>query len=379
MDYLPYHIFFLLVFILIVLLITIINLFSLKSLNDFPEIDNYPKVSVLIPARNEEDSIEKCVCSLLEQDYPDFEVIVFNDNSSDKTGIILENIKKKYEDIIIIDGGEKPIDWSGKHWACHQLAGLAKGEYYLFTDADTYHKKKSLMKAVNCIKYKNLDLLTVIPKQLVKSWSEQLIVPIMSWSILSFLPILLAEKAKTRRLQITMGQFMLFRGSTYHKIGGHEAIKTEILDDMPLGRLIKSSGYKWGIADGTDNLECHMYKNFNEVYNGFTRNLFCAFNYNIPLFLWVWFVLALVVIQPIIIIILFFLNIEIPRTFVLQSILTIFLAFFIWAISICKFKYPKHLILVYPISMVLIFIIAIRSIYQTLTRRIEWKGRKIKR
>lgn len=379
MDYLPYHIFFLLVFILIVFLITLINLFSLKGLNDFPGIDDYPKVSVLIPARNEEDSIEKCVYSLLQQDYPDFEVIAYNDNSTDNTRTILEQVKEKNEKVIIINGSEKPSDWSGKHWACHQLSQLAKGDLYLFTDADTYHKKNTLKKAVDCLIYKKIDLLTVIPRQKVKTWSEKLIIPIMIWSILSFLPIKLAEITRTRRLQITMGQYMLFRASSYKKIGGHEAIKSEILDDMPLGRLIKSSGYKWGIANGTHNIETRMYRNFNEVYNGFTRNLFCVFNYNIPLFLWVWFVLALVAVQPILIISLHFMNVEMPRTFLVQSLVTLFIAFLIWSISIFKFKYPKYLILFYPISMVLIFLIAIRSIYQTLTGKINWKGRIMER
>lgn len=379
MDYLPYHIFFLLIFILIVLLITIINLLSLKDLNDFPGIDDYPKVSVLIPARNEEHSIGKCVRSLLQQNYPDFEVIVYNDNSIDNTRMLLEDVKEKNEKLIVINGNEKPSDWSGKHWACHQLSQLANGALYLFTDADTYHKKNTLRKAVDCLNYKKLDLLTVIPRQIVKTWSEKLIIPIMIWSILSFLPIKLAEKTRTRRLQITMGQYMLFRASIYQKIGGHEAIKTEILDDMPLGRLIKSSGNKWGIANGTNNIETRMYRNFNEVYNGFTRNLFCVFNYNIPLFLWIWFVLALVAVQPIIIIGLYFLNINIPKTYLLQSVLTLLVAFLIWSISIFKFKYPKYLILVYPISMVLIFIIAIRSIYQTLTGKINWKGRIIEK
>ena len=379
MDYLPYHIFFLLLFILVILFITIINLFSLKSLNDFPESRDYPKVSVLIPARNEEHSIEKCLHSLLNQDYPDFEVIAYNDNSTDNTRVIIENIKEKNKKLIIINGNEKPSDWSGKHWACHQLSQLAKGEFYLFTDADTYHKKNTLRKAVDCLIYKKLDLLTVIPRQKVKTWSEKLVIPIMIWSILSFLPIKLAEKTRTRRLQITLGQYMLFRASTYQKIGGHIAIKSEILDDMPLGRLIKSSGHKWGIANGTNNIETRMYRNFNEVYNGFTRNLFCVFNYNIPLFLWVWFVLALVAVQPIIIVVLYFLNFEMPKSFLLQSILTLFVAFFIWSISIFKFKYPKYLILAYPISMVLIFIIAIRSIYQTLTGKINWKGRIIEK
>ncbi|TFF99096.1 MAG: glycosyltransferase [Promethearchaeota archaeon] len=379
MDYFTFHVLALLIFDLIILLISLINLFTLKRINNFPEIKEYPKVSILVPARNEEDSIEKCIISLLNQNYPSFEVIVLNDNSADRTGMILESIKKKYENLIIINGNEKPKEWIGKNWACHQLSQKAEGELYLFTDADTYHKENSLVNAVNCFMYKKLDLLTVIPKQIVKSWSEQFIIPIMHWSILSFLPIKLAEKVKSPKLQITIGQYMLFRGSKYQKMGGHETIKTEIIDDMPLGRLTKSLGYKWGIADGSDNIECRMYKNFKEVYNGFTRTLFCVFNYNIPIFLWVWFFLALVAIQPIVIIFLFLLNIEIPRLILIFSILTLFLSFLLWAISIIRFKYPKYLILIYPITMLMILIIAIRSMYQTLTGKIKWKGRSIEK
>jgi len=379
MDYYTFHVLAVLIFDLIILLLLLINLFTLKRINNFPDIKEYPKVSILVPARNEEDLIEKCLISLLNQNYPSFEVIVLNDNSTDRTGMILESIKKKYENLIIINGKEKPKEWVGKNWACHQLTQKAEGELYLFTDADTYHKEKTLVNAVNCFMYKELDLLTVIPKQIVKTWSEQFIIPIMHWSILCFLPIKLSEKLKTRKLQMTIGQYMLFRGSSYQKMGGHEAIKTEIIDDMPLGRLTKSLGYKWGIADGSDYIECRMYKNFKELYNGFSRTLFCVFNYNIPLFLWVWFFLALVAIQPIVIIFLFLLNIEIPRLILIYSILTLVVSYLLWAISIIRFKYPKYLILIYPISMIMILIIAIRSMYQTLTGKIKWKGRIIEK
>ena len=379
MSYFTIHSIIVLVFTLVILIIELYNLKSLKRLNKFAEPSVNPKISVLIPARNEENNIRSCVESILNQDYQNIEVIVLNDNSEDKTREILLDMSAKSEKLRFFDGDSKPVEWSGKHWACHQLSKKASGELFLFIDTDTIHKPDTLKKAVSALYTENTDLLSVIPKQIVGTWSEKLVIPIMPWSISSFIPIGIAHKSKSPSLSLTVGQFMLFRRNAYEQSGGHESIKTEILDDIPIGRLIKKSGFKWKIVDGTKNSSCRMYNNFKEVYNGFSRNLFCAFNYNIPVFLWVWIWLTAVFFQPIITISLFIFRIPIPTEALLINFLILILTIIQWSIAIVRFKFPIYLIFLYTFSIILVDIIAIRSMYQTLTGKVQWKGRKIER
>ncbi len=368
-----------LIFTIIIFIIELYNLKSLKRLKKFSNPLNNPKVSVLIPARNEEKNIKICVESILKQDYQNFEVIVLNDNSEDKTRDIVLEMCSEYDKLRFFDGDPKPSEWTGKHWACHQLSKKASGELFLFIDADTVHKQDTLNKTISALYAENSDLLSAIPKQIVKTWSEKLILPIMPWSISSFIPIGIANKSKSPSLSLTVGQFMLFRRNAYEQVGGHESIKTEILDDIPLGKLIKKSGFKWNIVDATKNSSCRMYNSFKDVFNSFSRNLFCAFNYNIPLFLWVWIWLTAVFIQPIITIILFLCGIPISTDAILINILVLILTFIQWSIAIIRFKFPVYLIFLYPLSVILVDIIAIRSMYQTLTGKVKWKGRTIEK
>jgi len=136
-------------FILALLIIAVANMCTLRNLNNYKNAAKYPRISALVPARNEEDSIGACVRSLLAQDYPDFQVIVLDDNSTDRTPEILGSLAQENTGLKIIKGNPLPSGWLGKHWACHQLSQIAGGEMLLFTDADTVHKPHMLRQAVS--------------------------------------------------------------------------------------------------------------------------------------------------------------------------------------------------------------------------------------
>lgn len=242
--------------------------------------DKLPFVSVLIPARNEERSIRKCVESILAQDYPRFEVIVLNDNSEDATHDILKELEGKHERLRVINGKELPEGWTGKNYACHQLYKESKGEYILFTDADTVHFEGGLRKAVTRAISRGADLYSLIPEMTLETYSEKIYMPGIHFTSFTLLPYYLAETLKSPAFAMAAGPFMLFRRDAYRNTGGHEALKDKLVEDVGLAKLIKKHGYKVIVNKGLDVLSCRMYHNFREIWEGFSKNIFPGMNYN---------------------------------------------------------------------------------------------------
>ena len=161
-----------------------------------------------------------CVRGLFAQDYPDFEVIVLDDESTDGTGEILARLAAEDARLRVIHGQPLPAGWLGKNWACQQLSQAAGGDYLLFTDADTRHDPLMLRDAIAAAQATNADLLSGMPHQEVKTWSEQLLVPILAWSFMAFIPIALAERVRAAFLSVSIGQFLLFRRSALRRDQG---------------------------------------------------------------------------------------------------------------------------------------------------------------
>jgi chlorobactene glucosyltransferase len=363
----------------IILIILLSNLRILPKLGDYPEPADWPYVSVLVPARNEELNIEACVRSLLVQQYPNFEVIVLDDNSTDNTWQILEALAAKDNRLKTLKGKALPADWLGKHWACHQLAKVATGELLLFTDADTRHHPSALQDSVAALEAEKADLLTAMPYEEVESWAERLVVPLIPWSIISFVPLALAYRLPYSILSAAIGQFMLFRCSAYEQIGGYRAVRQHIVDDLALGRQIKAHSLRWRLLDGGPRVRCRMYRNFRQVYQGLSKNLYAAFEYKTPFFLFVWLWLGYVFWTPLFMLGLGLAGVQLPpSTLVLASIAAI-MALLWWGITHRRFRFPRYLTFLYPITIILSVMIATNSILLTLTNRSTWKGRVLVR
>ena len=215
----------------------------------------FPRVSILLPARNEELNIESCVRSLVAQEYHDFQVVILDDESCDHTWKFMVDLASEDDRICIIKGKPLPEGWIGKNWACHQLSQVADGELLLFTDADTRHHPTSLRVAVSSMMDEDADLISAIPHEEVISWAERLTIPVIFFCMMCFVPLGLAYRLKSPILSATIGQFMMFRKIAYEKIGGHAAIKQNAVDDISLGRNIKSHGLRWHLYDGGDRIQ----------------------------------------------------------------------------------------------------------------------------
>lgn len=259
--------------------ILLLNWVDVKLLfRDAPR--SLPFVSILIPARNEERSIEACVRSLCAQSYPKFEVIVLNDHSVDQTGAILSRLQSEFQTLRVISGDALPQGWVGKCWACHQLSKVAMGELLLFTDADTVHAPDALVRAVASLEKTRADMLSLVPHQILGTFWENIIVPLVHFLIMCFLPMRMIWKSKNGAFSFANGQFILFRRAMYERIGGHEAVKSNIVEDVWLVKAVKRAGGTPMVMNGVDAVRCRMYDGLGEAFRGFSKNLFAGLGYN---------------------------------------------------------------------------------------------------
>jgi chlorobactene glucosyltransferase len=256
-------------------------------------VTRWPRVSVLVPARNEALNIGACVRSLLAQDYPAFRVHVLDDHSSDETPVIVRSLGLDEVNGGLLRGADLPPGWVGKNWACHQLAQVADGEYLLFTDADTVHEPGALRALVGLALERNAALVSAWPGQLMETPGEKLVVSLLPFVGALFYPhfwLSVLERhrflrawvpAKLRRaMGAANGQVILFERGVYETVGGHEALRSHLVEDVALGRAVAARMNEglWLVnCDGTGLIRCRMYRDFGQVWEGFTKNVRAAF------------------------------------------------------------------------------------------------------
>jgi chlorobactene glucosyltransferase len=356
----------------VLLCIALSNWLALRRLESYARGGTGPRVSILLPARNEAANIAACARSLLAQDYPDFELLVLDDNSTDGTGDIARELAARDNRLRVLEGRPLPEGWLGKHWACHQLTQAARGDLWLFTDADTVHHPRALREAVAALQTENADLVTGLPRQEMLSWGERLIVSILPWSIFCFYPLAVAERLRWPPLVMAVGQFMLFRREAYQKIGGHESVRAHVADDIALAQRLVARGGRWRFLDAANRVSCRMYRNFGQAYEGFSKNLFAAFGYNAPLFAAIWLWLALVFLAPPLLLALWPLGIIASPALPLAAI---GLALALWGLCIWRLRLPIQLFIAYPLAVTLAVLIAARSLVLSRAGKAVWKGR----
>jgi chlorobactene glucosyltransferase len=362
----------------VLLIILLSNIYLLHHVNRQNEFINYPFISILVPARNEEECISTCIHSLLAQDYPDFEVIVLDDQSSDRTGVILQGISIDNPRLRILTGAPPPQGFTGKNWACAQLVEHARGDLLLFTDADTEFRPQALREIVNAMQGEHADLVTGYPRQIMESWGERLLVPFFLWAGLCIVPLWLAYRIRLPGLSIAVGQMMLFRREAYHKIGGHAALGTLIVEDLALARNIKKAGLRWRVVNITDLISCRMYLGSQRAFEGFAKNLFATFDFRVGEFLFVYLWLGALFLAPLMILVAKIFGLA-PAASYIELAICIGLSVLIWFISYWELRLPLLLSLIYPITMIANEITAFQSLLLSITGRFSWKGRQLPR
>ena len=369
----------------ILLIQFVLNVLLLPRLRPEVAPGAMPRVSVLLPARNEAPRIKSCLESLLQQNYPALEIIVLDDESQDATAEIVRALgfsAGPESNRRLILGTSLPPGWTGKSWACHQLAELARGEYLLFTDADTIHQPEAVSSAIAAALRFRSDLLTLWPFQVTVTFAEKLVIPLMFVVAGSYLPhwlLVWAQRAPwlaralgskfLGRCGAATGQFLLFQRESYFNMGGHGVVGGHLVEDISLAREIAKripDGWRLVTCDGTRLVSCRMYSSLGQIWEGFTKNLWPVFDGD-----WLGFWLAIVC--QFLVCVLPFLIIACLRRPELYLATGVILCLRIAAA--CRFKTSWLSVCFHPIAYSLALLIAINSFCQAKGQGIVWKNR----
>lgn len=256
-----------------------------------------PLLSVCIPARNEELAIETVVRTTCRQDDPRFEVLVLDDRSTDHTPNLLRTLENEYKGKLrVIQGKPLPEGWLGKPWACRQLSEEANGSLLLFLDADTSLRPGSLKRIRAGLSQDTIDMLTVWPEQILVTFWEQTVLPLVYYALVTLLPASYGRRpprwipAPLRNrtnhwFAVACGQCIAISKSQYEQFGGHNAVRDQVVEDVSLAKAARKSGLRIGMFNGIGTVRCRMYRSAEELINGLRKNFLAGFYGSIPLFL----------------------------------------------------------------------------------------------
>jgi len=249
----------------------------LKTFHESPFLDKFekkehekPKVSIILPARNEEKFIEKCLDSLIKQDYDNYEIVTINDSSNDATGDIIKKYSEKFPKVVFVDAKPKPDGWIGKNWACIEGYKKASGDLLLFTDADTVHTSSVISLAVSHLLSLELDVLTVIPRMLCLDKITKITLPMISTFLHTRFSALRVNDT-SKNTGYFFGSFFIIKKSTYDSVGTHESVKGELVEDGALGRKVKESNFKMRMVRGEHLVDAVWARDIHTLWNALKR------------------------------------------------------------------------------------------------------------
>jgi chlorobactene glucosyltransferase len=343
-----------------------------------PDLTRAPKasgvpVSVIIPARNEADSIETVVRSILATTYDELELLVVDDRSSDDTPAIVERLAASDSRLRLIHGAELPAGWYGKPWACVQGYREARGDILLFTDADTRHAPELLAHAVGGLEQSGAGLLTVSPRQLCLTFWERLVMP-QIWLLLGlrYHPRRVNRSTRPRDV-IANGQFILVRRDAYERAGTHEAVRGEVAEDLALAQAFVARGERLHFAFAETLMETRMYQGLAHLVEGWSKNVYLGGRRSFPeeplLRALVPVMLAAAMLFWLLPPVAALGGVMLPAALTAWALSALF-----WVLISFGMGIPPAYGLGYPLGAAVTLYIAMRSTWRG-ARRVEWRGR----
>ena len=333
-----------------------------------------PRISVCVPARNEERGIQACLQSLLNQDYPDFEVIAIDDHSSDRTVNIMRDLEKENSHLKVLQGEDLPKDWLGKPFALNQAFKISRGEYLLFTDADPVFERHALNTAVNTMRERELDVLTLMPQAKFGSFWERAVQPVI-FGFIASLTRFKNVNDPDHKSSMGFGAFLMFRRCAYEKIGGHEAGKADVLEDVLIAKRAKTAGLKLLVADAKQLFSIRMYFGLKEIWTGWRKNMFFAMKRSVLRAIWYVFMVLGFLLTPYIVLTM---NIFLQTGWLwigmaLAGVVMVTAA----AYKTCdEMGLHRNTAALFPIGAIVMAAIMLNSMLHTLIRKkTEWRGR----
>jgi chlorobactene glucosyltransferase len=341
-----------------------------------------PLVTVVIPARNEARNIALCMQSVLRSHYPSVEVVVVDDRSSDGTGIIAREVSRNDKRARVIDAPPLPDGWLGKQWACSQGAAIARGELLCFTDADTTHGSELLTRSVALLRNHHLDFVTVAGRQRLVGFWERVVQP----HIFTMLALSYGGPAEVNRSprtvdKIANGQFMLFTRAAYDEVGGHEAVRGRVAEDLALAQLLFERGKRTMVALGLQQLSTRMYGSLGEIVRGWMKNIYAGAldaapfgavgRALLPLAL---LATPCAMLAPVVVLVLAALGVASSGALVWAAVCTVILLLW-WALSyVMAARISPMYAFTFPLGAAVVIYIVLRAVSRG--TRVEWKGRE---
>jgi glycosyltransferase involved in cell wall biosynthesis len=365
-------------------------IFLIKSMVDSfrftPYLDKFentsktnPKVSVILPARNEEEFISKCLDSLIDQDYKNYEIIVIDDSSEDNTQKIIYKYAEKYSKVIPIIARPKPDGWMGKNWACMEGYNKARGEILLFTDADTRHSQNVISLSVGHLTSFNLDALSAIPKMITFDFWTKVTLPMISTFLHSRFSALNVNNP-AKKTGYFFGSFFILKKKTYENVGMHEGVKHEIIEDGALGKKVKEAGHKMKMVRGDHLIDAVWARDKSTLWNALKRLMIPLYLQSGKIAIGIFFAVAFLLFVPFPI---FVVSLSIPIESVSSKILCISAAVassLIYVGAIIETKIGLHLRLIHalfaPLGSLVVVLGFLSGLLQAKrSESVMWRGR----
>ena len=356
--------------------LSLFNIYYFKKATKAPQITNGPKVSVLIPCRNELENIAICIDSLLNQTYSNYEIIVLDDNSTDGTSELLQQYKSNPL-VTIVQGRPLAEGWYGKPFAMKQLVEYATGEYIIFTDADTRHESHSLSYAMTNMLHYNADLLSVYTYHEMNTFGEKVIVPSVYIMMALVLPLILINRSKRPQHSFAIGAFLVYKKSSYEQVGGVDDLKDQINEDILLARKMKRNQYKTLFLDAKNAITTRMYRNYKSSFIGITKNIFPAVDKHLWQSIMIVIVVSSIILLPIF---LFLIGLcTMNFSMIVYTAIPIVVFWAMWAMVLHDRKQSVWLACYYPFLFAsLVAMTVVSTLKIGFGKGVPWKGRLVK-
>ncbi|MGH9862475.1 MAG: glycosyltransferase [Candidatus Acidiferrales bacterium] len=337
-----------------------------------------PQVSAIVPARNEEANIAAAVESLAAQTVP-LEIIVVNDGSTDRTGAILAELRERLPQLRVVEPGELPAGWTGKNYAVTRGIEVSSAPWLLLTDADVRHSPTAVEAGLAAARKAGAAMVSFAPDQDLPTWWERATIPLIYCRLADEYPY---ERVNDPNdpLAAANGEWLLVSRLAYNAVGGHAAVKNEVLEDVALARLLKRSGCRFHFARGVGLARSRMYRSLAEMWEGWSKNLFPLFDRRkstvagavagaaLDTLAWLFLVLALWGLWH---------GWPVSRWILIPNLAVIFFRHFRYAQALRRNHYPLSSLLYYTAGSVLFaaLIAASAGIYLS-GEPVRWKGRE---
>ena len=331
------------------------------------------KVSVLIPARNEEGHIENCLRSVMQQGDTVAEILVLDDNSEDSTASIVSKLAQQDNRIRLVGGKPLPAGWSGKCWACNQLAVAAGSEWMLYLDADTVLRPEAVSRILATARHFDCSFLSCWPGMDMLGFWEKLLMPLLNFLTFTMYPAPLAYlRENDASLGLAHGACILMRSAEYWEAGGHAAVRNELFEDTRLARHWRSCGLKGHCIDGSRLVRVRMYDSLQAIFLGFEKNFYHAFGNSLGFFAFLLLHLSLFCLPFVLLAVHAITDQPIPPAIIAAAAMVLGARL----VLSLRFRHPLWSILLHPLAELLLLAIAMNSWWRAISGRgVRWKGR----